>query len=158
MLNSIGSAKALRRLHKDPAKQPGWRCAVTTSWSVREASWSLCGCEDGFMKPSWSLRGSSRRHHCHFAELWRHLGAIGNSSNNDKPCVGLRHCASCLDFLIRKTFNDTTTFSAVAVKSLLDVSEFHLWLITRRMEYILVYVIENNSKTVCKTCFTYISR
>ena len=30
------------------------------------------------MVASWSLRGA-------FAELWRHLGATGNSSNNDRP-------------------------------------------------------------------------
>ena len=31
------------------------------------------------MVASWSLRGA-------FVELWRHLGATGNSSNNDRPC------------------------------------------------------------------------
>ena len=90
------SAKAPRRLREATVvapEHPQNGCAATAPWSVHEAfvepPW-LRRLRGGFMEPSWGLRGCSGATmvaSCSlrgaFAELWCHLGATGNSSNND---------------------------------------------------------------------------
>ena len=62
------------------AEHPQNGCTATASWSVHEAfvepPW-LRRLRGGFMKPSWSLRGCSWRHHGRFVEpSWSLRGAL----------------------------------------------------------------------------------